>query len=57
MGYSTLELVDHAGRIISKKAIKNDEFTEEYRDIAPGIYLLKFRGDSQTSFTKSIEIQ
>ncbi len=57
MGYSTLELVDHAGRIISKKAIKNDEFTEEYRDIAPGIYLLKFSGDSQTSFTKSIEIQ
>jgi hypothetical protein len=57
VGYTSLELVDHTGRIITKKAIKNVELTEEYRDIAPGIYLLKFSGDSQTSFTKSIEIQ
>jgi hypothetical protein len=57
MGYSTLELVDHSGRIISKKAIKNIDMTEEYRDIAPGIYLLKFSGDSQITFTKTFEIQ
>ena len=49
--------MDHSGRIISKKAIKNIDMTEEYRDIAPGIYLLKFSGEGQTSFTKSIEIQ
>jgi hypothetical protein len=49
--------VDHTGRILSKKAFKNVEITEEYSDIAPGIYHLKFTGEDQTSFTKSIEIQ
>jgi hypothetical protein len=56
-GYTSLELVDHTGRILAKKALKNVEITEEYSDIAPGIYHLKFTGEDQTSFTKSIEIQ
>ncbi len=57
VGYTSLELVDHTGRILAKKALKNVEITEEYSDIAPGIYHLKFTGEGQTSFTKSIEIQ
>jgi hypothetical protein len=55
--YTSLELIDHSGRVIAEKTIKQMEFTEEYTDIAPGIYLLKFSGKGQTSITKSIEIQ
>jgi len=54
--YTTLELIDHSGRVIAEKIIKHMEFTEEYTDIAPGTYLLKFSGKGQTSITKSIEI-
>lgn len=56
-GYTSLELLDHTGRILAKKALKNVEITEEFSAIAPGIYHLKFTGEGQTSFTKSIEIQ
>jgi hypothetical protein len=57
VGYTSLELVDHTGRILAKKVLKNVELTEDYLDIAPGIYHLKFTGEGQTSITKSIEIQ
>ena len=56
-GYTTLELIDPAGRVIATKAIKNVEMTEVYSDIVPGMYLLKFSGEGQTSFSKPIEIQ
>jgi hypothetical protein len=57
VGYTSLELVDHTGRILTKKAFKNVKITEEFSDIAPGIYHLKFTGEGQITFTKSIEIQ
>jgi len=57
VGYTSLELVDHTGRVITESTIKHMEFTEEYTDIAPGIYLLKFSGKGQITFIKSIEIQ
>ena len=57
VGYTSLELVDHTGRVIAESTIKHMEFTEEYTDIAPGIYLLKYSGKGQITFIKSIEIQ
>ncbi len=57
VGYTRLELIDQSGRIITTKGIKNVEMTEQYADIAPGIYLLQFSGEGQSTFTKSIEIQ
>ena len=57
VGYTSLELVDHTGKILTKKAFKNVKITEEFSDIVPGIYHLKFTGEGQITFTKSIEIQ
>jgi len=56
-GYTSVTLIDQAGRVVNKKAIKGVEFTEEYTEIAPGIYLLQFSGEGKSAFTKSIEIQ
>ena len=50
-------MIEEAGRILTKKAFKNVKITEEFSDIVPGIYHLKFTGEGQITFTKSIEIQ
>jgi hypothetical protein len=55
-GYTQLELIDQSGRSIRTKAIKNAEIIEEYSDITPGIYQLKFSGDNIVPFSKTLEI-